>query len=373
MPIGAPRVAELTESIVTLEGLCGSYDPHTDEHWYPDTKTFTPPHLAERKEQIAEVIRVIRDLVQRRHANSATASYEDIAYLLGVIADDRSGNHPNALVSRAVSDIEKETGLAIGELSSRSRQAIAEIVFHEISRTASASEAEIRSGMSWILDALEKPNQICCFASLNHDLFLERCLDSGGHTWSDGFGSDPEFGPLPVWRDAFGNNRLQILHLHGAVSWRYSTRHGVTIKLDDTTQKALGQDYSGEYVESDPKLLIGTENKSDGYQLDVFGDLQFRFSDGLSKSSALLIVGYGFRDWALNAKLINWMGMNSRTRLVVVDCLPLETVAIRARGAMTRALRQWSEIGRLDHIQSSADELDWDRVSGALATLFRDS
>jgi hypothetical protein len=66
-----------------------------------------------------------------------------------------------------------------------------------------------------------------------------------------------------------------------------------------------------------PVLLTGTFDKPLAYDSTVYTDQHYRFHGSLRQADTLVVIGYGFRNKAINSRLIGWLHSAPRRRLVV--------------------------------------------------------
>ncbi len=66
-----------------------------------------------------------------------------------------------------------------------------------------------------------------------------------------------------------------------------------------------------------PQILTGTFNKILSYPTGVYADQHFRFHEAMKLTDRVLVIGYGFRDKAINARIVAWAEQSGTHRLVV--------------------------------------------------------
>jgi hypothetical protein len=201
--------------------------------------------------------------------------------------------------------------------------------------------------------------------TLNHDLVLEHALRERGIAFSDGFSGS--HGSLMLWNDSYPAATCRLFKLHGSVNWfRFRIREAgverqVIARAEADVLHAIGPNVERLDVPLDarPEFLVGTFNKILGYASGIYADQHFRFHEALSDADRLLVVGYGFRDKAINARVVAWLNEGRRRRLVVVHRQPTQLLGQGARGAIRGNWRSWLDHGNLafveSHLGSDAD------------------
>jgi SIR2-like domain len=162
-------------------------------------------------------------------------------------------------------------------------------------------------------------------ATLNYDVSVERYAVELKRSFTDGFGEHGRwFG--------FGNSKVEteLLKLHGSVHWRrqsasfYSKEdvlEHLVLKPPNAFISALAKPAAWVATEQDPgiRLLMNVGiSKEQLYVTPPFDEIIPRFRAKLSESELIVIVGYSFRDWAVNRILIESL-RDTRVPVVVVD------------------------------------------------------
>ena len=71
-----------------------------------------------------------------------------------------------------------------------------------------------------------------------------------------------------------------------------------------------------------PLFLTGTFNKILSYQSGIYADQHYRFHEALMNADALVVIGYGFRDKAINSRIVAWAERPGERRMIVVHPRP---------------------------------------------------
>jgi hypothetical protein len=100
---------------------------------------------------------------------------------------------------------------------------------------------------------------------------------------------------------------------------------------------------------SGPEILVGTFNKILGYSGSIYADQRARFHEALRGAEHLLVIGYGFRDKAINSRIVAWAERPGERRMVVVHPSP-SALGDQARGAIRSKWKRWQVLGLLEFI-----------------------
>lgn len=92
--------------------------------------------------------------------------------------------------------------------------------------------------------------------------------------------------------------------------------------------------------------MTGTFNKILSYPAGTYADQHFRFHAALTDADKLVVIGYGFRDKAINARLVAWAERPGSRRMVVVHADPAR-LGTGARGAIRNKWTRWQQRGLL--------------------------
>jgi hypothetical protein len=299
-------------------------------------------------------------------------NYEDIAYVARQIDDGPMSEYENP----ALLPLNKKLGQDSGrqppdllELAAMTADYIEDVVCGMLGRPIGPVDH-----LAAIADACND-NSVdeITLATLNHDLVLERMLDETGRQYSDGF--NREFGTLRIWNDTFDSNR-RLLKLHGSINWwRYRfTLDGYTGQFtaestnrDPEHPRGPAGEHLGFPLTGRPLILTGTFNKILAYPTGIYADQHFRFHEALNAADALIVIGYGFRDKAINARIVAWAERPGDRRMVVVHRDPAG-FAFLARGAIRNLWTPWYDRGLLAFVSEHlSPTTSWRSIRDALA------
>lgn len=351
VPAEMPDVNAITQRVLSGENVLknGSDYRVVDE---------LPPNYEVFAEGVREVVDFIRELKElcdeyfRSQDKDRTTNYEDIAYVARQIEDGLLSEYENP----ALLPLNKRFSTSVGRtpedllrLAGASADYIDDIVRSLLGRPVAPVEH-----LAAVIDAFadETVNDVT-LATLNHDLVIEHWFRMTGTRYSDGF-SEP-FGTLRVWNDTFKVPNRKLLKLHGSIDWwRYNlTQDGWTGQF--TARATDGdpfhaRDPNGELLEypagGRPQILTGTFNKILQYGSGIYADQHFHFHEALAAADALVVIGYGFRDKAVNARIVAWAERPGDRRMVVVHPNAADLGA-RARGAIRGKWNRWQAHGLL--------------------------
>ena len=190
-------------------------------------------------------------------------------------------------------------------------------------------------------------------ATLNHDLVLESLFERTRTRYSDGFGR--EHGTLRVWNNSFDVPSRRLLKLHGSIDWwryeftldRFTGQFtAIPVNGDHDHPRGPNGENLGYSLSARPLILTGTFNKILAYPTGIYADQHFQFHNTLEAADALIVIGYGFRDKAINARIISWAERPGSRRMIVVHRDPM-SFSTTARGAIRDKWETWQKRGLL--------------------------
>ena len=164
--------------------------------------------------------------------------------------------------------------------------------------------------------------------TLNHDTLLEKLFRDNDITYIDGF-SDIDGDVRWYQPDVYDNDGNHIYHLHGARNWnwvRTAEFDKYAIMLGD--EKWYGKRENGDEVQllmDKGHILLGA-NKSFRYDFGIFGELQFRLAKHLRSCKRIVVSGYGWNDYTMNIKLLEWVTTYDDAKLMLVHDNPQQMV-----------------------------------------------
>jgi hypothetical protein len=296
-------------------------------------------------------------------------NYEDIAYLARQIEDGLSSEYENPALLPLIENLGAGDDAQLEHSARAAGDYIEDVVRSLLVRAAGPFDH-----LGSIADAVrDEGADDLTIATLNHDTVLERGFDLFGVAVSDGF-ADP-FGTLRVWNDHFSLPNRKLLKLHGSIDWwRYTlTRDGWTGQftaraIDGDPEHAHGP--SGERLDypagGRPLILTGTFNKILSYPTGIYADQHFRFHEALRDAGALVVIGYGFRDKAINARIVAWAERTGTHRMIVVHPHP-DWLGEGARGAIRNKWGRWQHSGLLRFVpEYLTPRTTWAAIRGEL-------
>lgn len=367
VPAGMPSVDQITQRVLSGENILkNGSDFRVVDQLPPNHEVFTEG-VREVVDFVGEV-KTLCDDYFRSQEKDRTTNYEDIAYIARQIEDGLLSEYENPallpLNQRFTTDAAR-TPDELLRLAGASADYIEDIVRSMLGRPVQTVE-HLTAIVDGCADASVDDVTI---ATLNHDVVLEQALGHSAISYSDGFGE--EFGTLRVWNDTFTPQNRRLLKLHGSTNWwRYNlTREGwngqFTARATDG-DPFHARDPDGKLVEfpagGRPQILTGTFNKILQYGSGIYADQHFRFHETLATADALVVIGYGFRDKAINSRIVAWAERPGERRMVVVHPNPTD-LGTRARGAIRGKWNRWQERGLLTFVpEYLAAGTSWDSI-----------
>lgn len=371
VPAGMPTVGAITARVLSGENvLRNGSDYRIDDERLQDHEVFT--------EGVREVVAFVGDLKQlcddyfRSQEKDRTTNYEDIAYVARQIEDGLLSEYENPALLPLNERFSVDAGRTaddLARLAGTSADYIEDVVRALLGRQLGPVDH-----LAAVVDALADPTvHDLTLATLNHDLVLEHALPDAGTRYSDGFEDD--FGTLRVWNDTFGVPNRKLLKLHGSIDWwRYNlTRDGWNGQF--TARATDGDPFhargpGGELLEypagGRPQILTGTFNKILSYPSGIYADQHFRFHEALAAADVLVVIGYGFRDKAINARIVAWAERPGKRRMVVLHADPARLGA-GARGAIRGKWNRWQQSRLLEFVpEYLSSATTWSSINSLL-------
>ena len=157
--------------------------------------------------------------------------------------------------------------------------------------------------------------------TLNHDTILETILPD---KFSDGFKKLEE--GIYIFSNEWDNKKFRLHKLHGGIDWcpLYSNEQKKYIpgrfdlfreKMDI---KSSYSKYGYEYQEDYAKILTGTAIKEFEYNFGIYVDLFNLFFSRLNESTRLFVSGYGWKDSAINLRVLDWLHRSPENKLILM-------------------------------------------------------
>lgn len=351
VPAGMPTVGQITERVLSGENVLkhGSDFRLVDE---------LPPNYEVFRKGVEDAVDFVGELQTlcaeyfASQDKTRTTNYEDISYVARQIEDGLLSEYENP----ALLPLNQRLGAQAGrsqeellEIAGASADYIDDIVRSLLGRPVAAVDH-----LGAVVDGFgdETVDEIT-LATLNHDVVVEHAFRERGRPYADGFGE--AFGTLLLWNEVFAPANRKLLKLHGSIDWwRYRLERSgwsgqITARSTDG-DPFHARDPDGELLEfpvdGRPQILTGTFNKILQYGSGVYADQHYRFHKALASADALLVIGYGFRDKAINARIVAWAERPGQRRMIVVHGSPAE-LGTRARGAIRGKWNRWQQQGLL--------------------------
>lgn len=366
---GMPRVDEISASVRSGEGVfLGS-----DALYHVDPKNPNFGRLRAGAEPAIEFVQSLERLAaayyQALDPTVRGVDYEELAFLAGGIQRAVGLSQENPALLPLIREL-AGSGVDGNLRTVGDRAKHAWNYVRDVTRTMLDRPPTTTAHLAVVTEACRSMASVDLF-TLNHDLVLEAALGRAGIPFSDGF--ERTYGDIRIWNDIFSGN-VRLLKLHGSISWwGYTLPHEewrgyVTARVtNDDPFHARGID--GRLLPSPhdlrPIFLAGTFDKLFGYESWIFPDQHYRFHEALRASTRLVVIGYGFRDQAINSRLIDWLTRSEENRMIVVHG-DADQIPIFARTAIQNHWDAWVRRGRVRLVRSWVADTPWGAVDAAL-------
>lgn len=367
--VGLPDIYEITNSIYPLVDVYKSSNGRFYKGIPQNTDMF--PEYLEYNKAISTVIAFCIYKLESYYNNLKyyQVNYEDIYYLISQTHDNLWGEWENP----AIVDFEQElgenlnyfinNGLTFLDILANALTYIENMVWHSLTNMISNLE-NLKCILNASLDSEVKTTHIF---TLNHDKVIERLFAKNKIKYTDGFGNpeiDVRYWNLSVFDEDY---RIGLYKLHGSVNWfRFSANNSKNFRfgnVGDLKDIDHTKNINNELqLAFGPELLIGTSNKILNYPRSLYSEMFFRLHSTLKRIDSLIIVGYGFRDKAINSKIIEFMNCSSNNRLIIIDKKQIEFLREMARPAIQKSLDLWIRNKQLFYIDESIQNVDWNKI-----------
>jgi hypothetical protein len=344
---GAPTVGEITQRVLTGDNVRA-----TGSGWQAVDQL--PPNHEIFLQELPGIVEFVGELKElcdeyfRSQDKERETNYEDIAYVARQVEDALSSEYENPALLPLIEQLERRHD-DLRQLAGAASDYIEDVV-----RSLLGAAAGPFDHLTAIADAVSDPDvDDLTIATLNHDTVLERAFDLFRVEVSDGFADS--FGTLRVWNGRFTVPTRKLLKLHGSINWwRYTlTRDGWTgqftaraIDGDPEHARGPGDERLDYPAGGRPLILTGTFNKILSYPTGIYADQHVRFHEALAEADTLIVIGYGFKDKAINARIVAWAERPGERRMVVVHPHP-DQLGQGARGAIRNKWDRWQNAGLL--------------------------
>jgi len=300
-------------------------------------------------------------------------NYEDIYYLISQIHDDLLREWENPAIVNFKKELEENLNYFINEeityldILANTLTYIENVVCYSLTN----SIKDLKN-LSFILNAcLDSEYKTTHIFTLNHDKVIEKLFTKNKIKYTDGFGNSER--SLRYWNPTeFDKDyRVGFYKLHGSVNWfRFSTDNGKNYRIGNTGNlkdidhtKNIDDELQDVFG---PELLVGTSNKILNYPRALYSEMFFRLHLVLKRVNVLIIIGYGFKDKAINSKIIEYMNYSINNKLIIIDKKPIEDLTKMARTAIKRESQLWIKNKQLHYFSESIKDFKWDKIKKLL-------
>jgi len=208
-------------------------------------------------------------------------------------------------------------------------------------------------------------------ATLNHDCIVEHLLRNLGLTVTDGFG-EPDGAIRHFNPQAYSSSaaRIRLYKLHGSINWHMIQRffNGklkvqgpalVTNHDPDHCSDAEGARW--RLSDPQPLLLIGQWSKWLDYQLYYYSALMEAFREALSSTKVVVSSGYGWGDWGINERLLDWVRSDKDRQLVILCAEPEHDILHPRHPRIPFSIANQPD-GRIQIIRHWLSDVRWEEI-----------
>jgi hypothetical protein len=293
---------------------------------------------------------------------SHEVSYEEIAYVAAQLDDCVMFDYENPALLPLIERLENELGGAeqLRELARDAVNYVSGLVWSCLRRPPARVDH-----LKCITDACEG-NRVGLI-SLNHDTVVEQALRHDGVPFKDGF-TQTVSEEIKAWSNDFVAD-IKLFKLHGSVDWyRLSIDGRKTVVRSDADDPYHLRNDDGNILDfpadARGQFLAGTFNKILAYQSPVYFEQQIGAYEAMRESSALVVIGYGFGDKAINTRIIEWLEDTSR-RIILVHRDPVSALKA-ARPAIRDAISRAAPRLQYAIVERWAEEATWAEIAADL-------
>ena len=342
IPAGYPSMDEIWNTIIASDQVF----KHTDERFYlgvhPQSESFG-------YDNHVELPRAVIKIVNQKNQTNYETIYSDIAKIREeghneyspFVNDLKMYNaHVNTLIKK------HNSSNTVSECYGEALNLIEDVVTESILNVDSTT-TKTTNHLNIINELLESGiNRINLF-TLNHDRLLEEYLTRNKIAFSDGFYSLPN-GYHP-WDDRClinathtESSAVLLYKLHGSIDWYRLFRiepdkeplprdnflgNSIGIRMPfvakiDNVRENYWKDMYGEPIEIEdnrPLLLIGSDTKLKQYIYEPFLFLMNQFEYSLRHFERIVVIGYSWRDRAINNIIRSWQDVNSNRSIFLIN------------------------------------------------------
>jgi hypothetical protein len=354
-----PGVGPMTDQVMSGENViryAGTFGAVSDD---------SPIERVAQDDPTLQIVRRLLNVVAdfyKHFGVDRDVNYEEIAYVAAQLDDCLMFNYENPALLPLIEQLEKELGGEdrLRELASDAVEYVSGVVWARLRRSPARVDH-----LKCITDACKEG--AVGLISLNHDTVLEQALRHDGVPFKDGF-TRPVSKEIDAWSNDFDAN-VKLFKLHGSVNWyRLSLAGRKTVVRTDADDPYHLEDDAGSRLDfpadARGQFLAGTFNKILAYQSPVYFEQQIGAFESMRDSSALVVIGYGFGDKAINTRIVDWLEDSSH-RLILVHRDPV-SVLDTARPALRDAIGRAAPRLQYATIERWAEEATWAEIAADL-------
>lgn len=376
-----PGTAEITNKL-----LQGDWHANSDSAFYPGHNSHYWNEPATRCQEFLKILKDQVDRYYRLTGRKGEGNYEDMYYLARQIADDelREINNPAIydFSKRIKSNTRRLRKQLLSDADNLTIERLADVSCNFILwvvRRLLENPKELKG-----LNSIRKIAQSVQFQridifTLNHDCLIEALLNEllkefPDITFTDGFEDKPN-GNIRFYKPILYDEKrkIRLFKLHGSINW-FRLRTSIegreiecyAIPLGDRSDNdSMGNRWS---TIEPPIILTGTYNKVMDYASEIFADMYFHFHQALRRNNIMVMSGYGWNDYGLNKRLIEWLQSSTQRRLYLCHKQP-QDIRDKSKSGMRGWYDDFVKDGRLIPIPKWPSDMNSQEIESLIGEI----
>lgn len=359
IPTGLPNVGELTRRI-----LEDSYFRHTDDNYYPgenpspQLQQFDRTHLLQRF--LGRMHSYQAQFLREFASAGVMSNYEHLYHLCDQIQRCIHGIESNSALWEFIKYIEDRTldlieqsssysgSYELSDFVSRAKMLIESVVENSLK----VSKDKTVVGFS-LLEALIRDDDIgrVDIITLNHDILVERVLESNSLDYADGFGEhDGEVRWYEPSTLRSIENQVALVKLHGSINWHLlqrpdGRRQYAIPQINDVEHCHDGQDNLLTKLGGRAIFLSGGR-KELTYNYGLFADMYDALTGAMRNTKTILMSGFGWSDVGVSYRLRTWLDRDPNRKIILLHENP-EDIRLDSNGLPSSEFDRFQERNQL--------------------------